>query len=134
MLLMHSFFTLHIHILGRHKNGCHESFMLLRAIKVVQNESFEALFQFSSDKMILCYNNDQTWFSDTLISARSLRVVKGLGFNTTLGVQQMLMHRKTCLNPIYNKYSYLVDWPIYSSYANVYFPCINLLQKWLELA
>ena len=35
------------------------------------------------DKMTLCNNNDQAWFSDT-----------GWVFNTTPGVQQMLMHSK----------------------------------------
>ena len=43
--------------------------MLLRAI----TDLFEAFFpKFSSDKMTLCNNNDQTWFSDTLTSARPL--------------------------------------------------------------
>ena len=55
--------------------------------------------------MTLCNNNDQTCFSDTLTSARPLRgrqnpQLSESGFNTTLGVQQMLMHRKTCLTPI----------------------------------
>ena len=55
--------------------------------------------------MNICNNNDQTCFSDTLTSARppvgrlNPRLL-GSGFNTTLGVQQMLMRRKTCLIPI----------------------------------
>ena len=55
--------------------------------------------------MTLCNNNDQTWFFDQLTSAGPLGVVKNprllsSGFNITLGVQQMLMHRKTSLTPI----------------------------------
>ena len=54
--------------------------------------------------MTLCNNNDQTWFSDTLTSARPLGDswnprLSGSGFNTTLGVQQMLMHRKNVFDP-----------------------------------
>ena len=42
--------------------------------------TFRRVFsKFSSDKMTKC-NNDQTWFSDTLTSARPLRVVKTLAF------------------------------------------------------
>ena len=36
--------------------------------------------RFPSDKMPLCNNNDQTWFSDTLTSARLLGVVKTAAF------------------------------------------------------
>ena len=36
--------------------------------------------KFSSNIMTLCNNNDQTWFSDTLKSARPLGVVKPLAF------------------------------------------------------
>ena len=55
--------------------------------------------------MTSCNNNDQTWFSDALTSAEplwgSLKPLPfRLGFQLTLGVQQMLMHRKTCLIPI----------------------------------
>ena len=62
-------------------------------------------FQSLSDKMTLCNTNDQAWFSDALTSAGRLRGRKkrrhpGSGFNITLGVQQMLMHRKTHLIPI----------------------------------
>ena len=46
--------------------------MLLRTIIVIQNEIFKRFFQFSSDKMTLCNNNNQTWFSDTLTSASPL--------------------------------------------------------------
>ena len=61
--------------------------------------------KFLSDKMTLCNNNDQTWFSNTLGYARPLWIrlnprLSGSGFNITLGVQQMLMHRKMCLIPI----------------------------------
>ena len=39
--------------------------------------NFQSVFlKFSSDKITLCNNNDQTWSSDTLTSARPLRVVK----------------------------------------------------------
>ena len=49
--------------------------------------------------------NDQTYFSDTLTSARPLGgrknpCILGSGLSTTLGDQQMLMHRKTCFIPI----------------------------------
>ena len=55
--------------------------------------------------MTLCNNNDQTCFSDALTSAGPLGgplnpYLSGSGFNITLGVQQMLMRRKTCLIPI----------------------------------
>ena len=49
--------------------------------------------KFSSDKITLCNNSDQTLFSHKLASARPLRGLSGLGFNTILGVQQMLNHR-----------------------------------------
>ena len=57
---------------------------------------------FFGDKMALCKNNDQAWFSDTLTSAGPLggRLnprLSGSDFNATLEVQQMLMYRKTCL-------------------------------------
>ena len=67
--------------------------MLLRAIIVLQKRTFRSVLpKFSSDKMTLCNNNDQTWFFDTLTSARPLRShlnsrLSGLGFNIT---QQML--------------------------------------------
>ena len=49
----------------------YESFMLLRAIIVIQKWAFRSVFpKFSSDNMTLCNNNDQTWFSDTLASVR----------------------------------------------------------------
>ena len=45
-----------------------ECFMLLCAFIVIQNIIFEEFFfpKFSNDKMTLCNNNDQIWFSDTL--------------------------------------------------------------------
>ena len=48
--------------------------MLLRAIIVKQKKlTFRSIFpKFSSDKMTLCYNTDQTLFSDTQTSARPL--------------------------------------------------------------
>ena len=54
--------------------------------------------------MTLCHNNDQTWFSDTLTSARLLggrlnTRLSDSGFSTTLGVQQILMHRKNMFDP-----------------------------------
>ena len=58
MMLMHSFCTLHIRILGRLKITVINSNMIINERKVT-----------------LCNNNDQTWFSDTLTSARPLRVV-----------------------------------------------------------
>ena len=73
-----------------------ESFMLLRSIIVIQKWDFWSVSpKLSSDKMTWCNNNDKNWFSDTLTCARPLVVGK-----STLGVQQMLMHRKACLIPI----------------------------------
>ena len=47
--------------------------MRLRAIIDIQKLTFQSDFpKFLSDKMTLCNNNDQTWFSDTLTSARPL--------------------------------------------------------------
>ena len=47
--------------------------MRLRVIIVLQNLAFLRVFpKFSNDKMTLCNNNDQTWFSDKLTSARPL--------------------------------------------------------------
>ena len=40
---------------------------------------FRSVFpKFSNDKMTLCNNNNQTWFSDTLASARRLGGLKTL--------------------------------------------------------
>ena len=80
--------------------------MLLRAIISIQMNFCEVFFpNFRIDKMTLCNNDDQTWFSDALTSARPLGDrktprISGSGFNTTLGVQQMLIHRKKGLIPI----------------------------------
>ena len=43
-------------------------------LKEYKNELFEAFFflNFSIEKMTLCNNNDQTWFSDTLTSVVDL--------------------------------------------------------------
>ena len=62
--------------------------------------------QFSNDKMFLCNNSDQTWFYDTFTSSGPLRRcwsphLSGSGFNISLGAEGMLMHRKSCLIPIY---------------------------------
>ena len=48
----------------------------------------------------------QKWFSDTLVSARPLRGshyprLSGLGFNNTLVLKQVVMHRKSRLIPIF---------------------------------
>ena len=79
--------------------------------------------------MTLCNNSDQTWFSDALTSARPLRGhqnprLLGSGFNTALGVQQMLMHRKSCLISIlefhYKQvYSSLTQIPIFRNIQGV---------------
>ena len=62
-----------------------------------KREHFETISpNFSSNKMFLCNNSDQTCFSDTLTSAGLL----SSGFNTSLRAQQMLMHRKPCPIPI----------------------------------
>ena len=80
--------------------------MLSLAIIVIQKLTFRSIIpKFLVEKMTLCNNKDQTWFSDTLTSARPLGGhsnprLSGSGFNATLWVQQMLMHRKTCLIPI----------------------------------
>ena len=55
--------------------------------------------------MTFCINNNQTSFSDTLTSAGPRVVVKTLAFQARIStppsrVQEMLMHRKTCLIPI----------------------------------
>ena len=47
--------------------------MLLHAIIVIQKLIFKSIFpKFSSDKMTLRNNNDQTGFSDPLTSSRPL--------------------------------------------------------------
>ena len=58
--------------------------------------------RFRAKKMFLCNNSYQTCFSDTLTSAGPLGMcwnphLSDSGFNTSLGAQQMLMHRKSCL-------------------------------------
>ena len=80
-------------------------------VEYTKKDVFEAFSQrFSSEKMFLCSNSDQTCFSDTFTSAGPLgrcwnprlsaRVFKPSPFcscfNTSLGAQQMLMHRKSC--------------------------------------
>ena len=45
--------------------------MLLPPMIIMQKCTFRSVFpKFSSDKMTLCNVNDQTWFSDTITSAR----------------------------------------------------------------
>ena len=47
--------------------------MFMRAIIVMQKWIFRSVIpKFSSYKKILCNNNDQTWLTDTLTSARPL--------------------------------------------------------------
>ena len=47
--------------------------MLSLAIIVIQKLTFRSIIpKFLSDKMTLCKNKDQKWFSDTLTSARPL--------------------------------------------------------------
>ena len=65
--------------------------------------------------MTLCNNNDQACFPDTVTSAGPLGghynpCFSGSGFNTTLWVQQMLMHRKTCLIPIFSDKGRKTEW------------------------
>ena len=68
--------------------------VLFRAIiGTGKKKLFEAISpNFSSKKMYSCNNTDQTCFSDTLTSARPPWKVSG--FSTSLGAQQMLMHKK----------------------------------------
>ena len=71
------------------------------------------LQSFQAKKMILSNNSDQTCFSDILTSAgprgRCWKLsLKGEGFNTSLGAQQMLMHRKSCL---ILKETFAYQWP-----------------------
>ena len=58
---------MNLHAFGRHYSNTNLNFS-------------KPFFQFSSDKMTLCNNNDQTLFSYTLTSARPLRVLKTLTF------------------------------------------------------
>ena len=74
-----------------------------------KKEFFEAFSsKFSSDKMFLCNNSDQTGFSDTFTSAGALGSgwnprLSNSDFNTSLRAQMVLMHRKSCLIPILQK-------------------------------
>ena len=75
-----------------------------------QKEISEAFSpKFSGDKIFLCNNSDQMWFSNTFTSAGPLERcwnphLSGSGFTTALRVQQMLMYRKSCLIPIIHMY------------------------------
>ena len=79
--------------------------MLLRAIIVIQKMKISKRFsKFSSDKVTLCNNNDQTWFSDTLTSVESLGDVKTLAFQArvsapSLDPADVSAYSKTCLIP-----------------------------------
>ena len=57
--------------------------------------------KFWNDKMFLCNNSDQTYFSYTLTSAGPLVRCWNPPLSTSLRSQQMLMHRKLCLIPIF---------------------------------
>ena len=64
------------------------------------------LRSFQAKKNVLCNNSNQKCFSDTLTSAGPLGRCRNprlsdSGFHTSLGAQQMLMHRKSCLIPIF---------------------------------
>ena len=64
--------------------------------------NFSKVFEW---RKILCNNSDQRCFSDTLTSAGPLGRcwnprLSGSSFNTSLGIQQILMHRKSCWIPI----------------------------------
>ena len=91
--------------------------------KTKTNKTFRNVFpKFSSDKMTLCNNKDQTWFSDTLTSARPLRgSLKPSPFRLggvstpPLGSKQMTMHRKTCLIPILKLHPTVGDRESYTS-------------------
>ena len=97
----------------------------MRAIIVIHKRSFQCVFQrFSCDKMTLCNNNDQTCFSDVLTYARPLRSrynprLSGSGFNTTLWVQQMLIHRKTCLIPIVINWSFTIRMVSFADFNDI---------------
>ena len=76
----------------------YEYFMLLRAIIVIQKWTFRSVFpKFSSEKMTLCINNDQTWFSDTLTSARPLGGVKTLTFQSRVSTPPSVSSRWKCI-------------------------------------
>ena len=74
-----------------------------------QNNIFSKVFE---REYVLCNNSDQICFSDILISTGSLGRcwnprLSCSGFNTSLGTQQMLMHRKSKTHQ--NKDSVLVN-------------------------
>ena len=78
--------------------------------------------------MCLCNNSDQTCFSDILTPAGPLGRcwnprLSGSGFNTSLGAQQMLMHRKVCLIPILKLNIKPLTWVM--SLQNLFMPCAN---------
>ena len=72
--------------------------MLLYAIIVKQKWTFQSSFQmFSSGKMTLCNNNYQTWFSDTLASARPLGVLTTLAFQAWVQHHHLGSSRCKCI-------------------------------------
>ena len=88
---------------------CDSAIIIINVHKTYKSDFFEAFFQFSSDKMILCNNNNQTCFSDTL----TLAIPVGGCSTSPSGVQQMLMHRTTCLIPILrHKLSETIIWAL----------------------
>ena len=58
----------------------------------------------SSDKMTLCNNNDQTWFSDTLTSARPSRVVKALAFQALVSTPPSGSSSCQCIENMFDPY------------------------------
>ena len=63
------------------------------------------LLKFSSDKMSLCNNNDQTWFSDTLTSARPLGVVKTFAFQARVSTPSLGSSRCLFIENMFDPYS-----------------------------
>ena len=88
--------------------------VLFRAIiRLGKKNTFRRIspkFPSEKKKNALFNNSDPTCFSDTLTTAWPLcgcwnHRMSGSGFNTSLGAQQMLMHRKSCLIPIFKSLS-----------------------------
>ena len=78
--------------------------LLMHGYATRNNAKFSKCFQF------LCNNSGWTWFFNALTFARSLgRCWKprppASVFNTSLGTWRMLMYEKTCLIPIFKRFS-----------------------------
>ena len=72
--------------------------MFLCAIKVMQKWTIRSLFpKFSRDKMTLCNNNDQTWFSDTFHIWWTPRVVQTLAFQAWVSTSPSGSSRCKCI-------------------------------------